>query len=356
MVSNQTIFETILAIVLGGTFIYLSVQKLPRTGGLELKYHVFYVIGTTIIILLLPLPVQVIICSPLGVRVVASIYPTFESVRAVCTPGIKDDKIWLQYWVTFGVVFYTLSFFEEFTEDSHGLYLYFYHFEFFFFLWLLLPLTDGAALIYNYVTEPLLSPFLEPLTKSFVTWVVYVWNTFVSVTHILILWAVFIFIPPTFKRFIAISVGVVYPTMASLVALGTPAEDDDVFWLTYWSCYGCLFLVMDWSESFLGSVPGFYMIILFTTMYLMVPFSNGAKKVFRNVLVPLTGQQELLVYRDAYKVHKAMMASVPESRHDLMRQKVTDLFKKPRDDEGGDGLEIATLSPYEVSSDYQQLI
>lgn len=52
---------------------------------------------------------------------------------------------------------------------------------------------------------------------------------------------------------------------------------------------------MDFSEKILGKIPGFYTLIIFSTVYLMLPMFRGADKVFRKVLVPLAGLQEVSV-------------------------------------------------------------
>lgn len=71
--------------------------------------------------------------------------------------------------------------------------------------------------------------------------------------------------------------------------------NDSKYWLTYWAVYGCLFVIMDISEKVLGRIPGFYTLIIFSTIYLMLPMFRGADKVFRKILVPLAGLQEVSV-------------------------------------------------------------
>ena len=347
--------ETIFAVALGAAFIYLSVQKVPRTNGTNLKNHIIFAVITAGIIIVLPLDVRILVFSPLGVRIVASLYPLFESIRAVCTPDGEDDTTWLQYWITYSIVFYTSEWIEDFTDDNPTLYLFFYHFEFFFYLWLLLPHTDGAALIFNAITEPLLAPLIEPLAKTVESWISMVISTAVSATHLWIVWAVFLFFPPALKRFITVSVGTIYPLLASIVAVTTPTKEDDTFWLTYWSCFGSLFLIMDWLDSYLGQVPGFYTAVLFCTIYLMVPVFNGAEKVFRNVLVPLARQHEMLIYRDACIIKKEMMKKVPKGNNKSMRKKIAALFNEHSDDEEDDEEKASLFSKKASDTTYQSI-
>ena len=66
-----------------------------------------------------------------------------------------------------------------------------------------------------------------------------------SAVHLYLLWIFFLFLPQGVKKFVAIAVGVVYPFISSLVAIATEELEDDTYWLTYWSCYGVLFLIIE---------------------------------------------------------------------------------------------------------------
>ena len=72
------------------------------------------------------------------------------------------------------------------------------------------------------------------------------------------------FLPAGLKRIIAILIGTVYPWVSSVTAAATDEVEDDTYWLTYWSCYGVLFLLMEVLETYLGWLPGFYTLIIFT--------------------------------------------------------------------------------------------
>jgi len=307
--------------------IFLAVQRVPRTGGTVLIDHVLFLIGAIAVILVLPLHMRKLIFSPFGVRIVGTLFPLYESIRAVCTPEEEDDKVWLQYWVAQGVVFYSSEWVEDLAVGNDTLYIWFYHFEFFFYLWLFLPYTDGASLIFEKLTKPYLAPFLKPVTNKFEYVLNNAVSSFVSVAHIWVVWAVFLFFPPTLKRFVTVSVGTIYPLLASVAALITPTHEDDTFWLTYWSCFGILYIIMDWLDNYIGAFPGFYMAVLFCTIYLMIPIINGAEKVFRKILVPLAGLQDMLLLRDAIRLKEDIEKHIPESsRNAKMRKQLVSIF------------------------------
>lgn len=76
---------------------FLVEHRIPRSGGLHWQYHLYYVLIVAIAIYILPTDVKYGLYSPLGITVIGSLFPIYESIRAVCTPQGQDDKAWLQY-------------------------------------------------------------------------------------------------------------------------------------------------------------------------------------------------------------------------------------------------------------------
>ncbi|KAI2507154.1 hypothetical protein MHU86_7220 [Fragilaria crotonensis] len=70
----------------------------------------------------------------------------------------------------------------------------------------------------------------------------------------------------------------------------------------------------------------FYSICLCATVYLFLPMFRGAESVFRNVLVPLTGQYENMLLRDALLVRREMERCVKKGRIRDLRAKVAEMF------------------------------
>jgi len=83
---------------------------------------------------------------------------------------------------------------------------------------------------------------------------------------------------------------------------------------------------MDVTEDFLGRIPGFYSLIIFTTVYLMLPMFQGADKVFRKILVPLAGLQELLLLRDAMAIKKRMLKDLDPERAAVLQKCIAKFF------------------------------
>ena len=85
-------------------------------------------------------------------------------------------------------------------------------------------------------------------------------------------------------------------------------------------------LVMTLVERTAGSPLGLYTASLATTLYLMLPMFNGADVVFRNVLVPIAGQREALLLKDAKKLAKNMIKQLPASRHGEAGEAIAEAF------------------------------
>ena len=82
-------------------------------------------------------------------------------------------------------------------------------------------------------------------------------------------------------------IGVVYPIIKSLEALGTDESiEDDKQWLTYWIVFS-LFSFIDFSGGFLMSlIPFYFLIKLLVLVWLQNPLTMGALVVYETVLVP----------------------------------------------------------------------
>eukprot|EP00586_Coscinodiscus_wailesii_P015708 CAMPEP_0172498272 /NCGR_PEP_ID=MMETSP1066-20121228/111466_1 /TAXON_ID=671091 /ORGANISM="Coscinodiscus wailesii, Strain CCMP2513" /LENGTH=323 /DNA_ID=CAMNT_0013271489 /DNA_START=178 /DNA_END=1149 /DNA_ORIENTATION=- len=291
-------------------------------------------VSITITIFGIPDPVHSSIFSPLGVTIIGTIFPLYESIRAICSPEESDDKAWLQYWLAQSAIFYSTEWVGDINERDEEWQLRWHEFEFAFFLWLQCPLTDGASLVYDFVMEPFVSPLVKPAAKRMGEGLQNLVMMMINLTHLWVLWFVFVLLPAPLKRFATVSVGVVYPFCASVVAATTPTGMDDTFWLTYWSCYGVLFFSMDILEIYLARVPGFYTFVLLSSVYLMLPMFNGAEKMFRKVLVPLAGLKEMLLLKDVLAIKKEIFEKLPPGRSELMKKAIAKSFTM--ENQGGD--------------------
>jgi receptor expression-enhancing protein 5/6 len=82
-------------------------------------------------------------------------------------------------------------------------------------------------------------------------------------------------------------IGVVYPTIRSIIALESPEKNDDTQWLTYWSIYGILALLDEATSVLLTRIPGYFFFKVLFLIYLFSPLSMGAQKIYDVIVKPL---------------------------------------------------------------------
>lgn len=81
-------------------------------------------------------------------------------------------------------------------------------------------------------------------------------------------------------------IGMFYPMHMSFKALETKGADDDKLWLTYWVVFAIYKVVDEWSEIFLFWVPFYYPIKLAFLVYLFLPQTKGAIKLYDSAIRP----------------------------------------------------------------------
>jgi len=251
------------------------------------------------------------------------LFPIAESIEAACTDVETDNKVWLQYWIMHGAFSYATEFVDNLTIKFPRVFQHWWEFEFYMILWLILPLTDGATVVYDHFSKPILLPMLRPIKEKCEGWLTTVVLAAVNASHLWFVGMVFMALPTVLKRAAVVAVGTIYPVLASIVSI---ADGDVTRWLIYWSCFSILFLIMLGVEKSVGSVPGLYVLSLASVIYLMLPIFNGSDAVFRNILVPLFRQREALIVKDARALAKSVVKQLPAHRHEEARKKAAEAF------------------------------
>jgi len=93
------------------------------------------------------------------------------------------------------------------------------------------------------------------------------------------------------------AVGFFYPMYASFKALKSQDSDDDTEWLTYWVVHGAFIFVEDFCDFLVpemleGAAFLWYMLKICFLLWLMLPQTRGAEKVFKYVVNPLVSRYE----------------------------------------------------------------
>ena len=82
-------------------------------------------------------------------------------------------------------------------------------------------------------------------------------------------------------------VGVFYPAFQSFKALESDKSVDDKKWLTYW-CIFSIFSVLDqFANMILVWVPFYFFFKLCFLIYLFLPYTDGASKMYISYLLPV---------------------------------------------------------------------
>lgn len=305
-----------------------------RSRGRNIVWHLIFLVASAAALLLIPASIQDEIFSPGGVLLLGTLLPVYESVVAACSIGDADDTVWLQFWITSASLSFSTEFMDSITAYLPSAGEHWYEFEFLFNLWLILPMTDGAAIIYDKFTKPYLSPICNKINAACEGYIAFI-MTVINTSTIWMIWTAFLMLPEEGRRFLVVVLGTVYPIAASISAIASKSEDSKYNqaipqWLTYWACFSLQFIAMDYLENFVGHIRGFYTLNVLAVVYLFLPMFNGANAVFRNVLVPLMGQYENMLMLDAYLVKRGMLKDIPEKERDRVFANTAALFLRDK--------------------------
>lgn len=83
-----------------------------------------------------------------------------------------------------------------------------------------------------------------------------------------------------FAGFITNMIGFIYPGYMTLLALDGDHEGIQTNWLIYWAMYSVLNLVEDYGEIIIYWIPFYYPIKAAFLIYMMIPQTDGAKKIY----------------------------------------------------------------------------
>jgi receptor expression-enhancing protein 5/6 len=148
---ERWIVITVVILVLASLIPILS--KVKRSRGRNPLLHLFFFAIAITSVFLVPTQIQNALFSPVGVLMVGTIIPVYESIVAVCTIGMKDDIAWVQFWIVNATFTYATEWIDVLKESYPTIAEHWYEFEFFATLWFLLPFTDGSTLVYDMITK-----------------------------------------------------------------------------------------------------------------------------------------------------------------------------------------------------------
>ncbi|XP_022963003.1 HVA22-like protein k isoform X1 [Cucurbita moschata] len=102
------------------------------------------------------------------------------------------------------------------------------------------------------------------------------------------------------------SVGVVLPVYSTFKAIERKDQNEQQKWLLYWAAYGSFSLVEVFSDKLLSWVPVYYHLKFAFLVWLQLPATGGAKKVYTNHLRPFFLRHQAKVDRILGSVYNEM--------------------------------------------------
>lgn len=93
----------------------------------------------------------------------ATVWPTYQSFKALGTASSIDDTQWLTYWVTYSV----LTTVEAMATSFVIWFPFYYEIRLLFVLWLVLPQTKGAQVIFENYIKPLMQHYGASIEPAF---------------------------------------------------------------------------------------------------------------------------------------------------------------------------------------------
>jgi hypothetical protein len=87
----------------------IILKKVRRSKGEKVANHAVYAVFAGLTLFFCPEFIQNALFSPIGVIIVGTIIPIYESIKAVVSIDELDDVAWLQFWVISGECKYTID-------------------------------------------------------------------------------------------------------------------------------------------------------------------------------------------------------------------------------------------------------
>mmetsp|Transcript_4861 Transcript_4861/g.6407 ORF Transcript_4861/g.6407 Transcript_4861/m.6407 type:complete len:388 (+) Transcript_4861:44-1207(+) len=302
-----------IALFLVGMIVLFMMQGVKPSRGRNILAHIIYIIVALLVLVFHPHTFGDMVLSQFGVLVVGIGFPCFMSLKALMTPEGGDDTRWLMYWVVFSM--FTLA--TEWIDLIAQYFTFWYELEFFILVWLQLPYTDGLSLCYEFIVIPLMKPVFAKVDYYVTNSWLLLWTIIltINISGLMLGMLVLFIMPDILTGFIIICVGLLYPVLASIIAISTTETEDDSAWLMYWVAFCLIRCAMEFADEINPwlDVPSLHRMLLVTVIWLQLPIFKGAEKIFRSILVPLAGLQADLCIVDLRKTFSVAAKLRPES-------------------------------------------
>uniref|UniRef100_A0A9I9CSU4 HVA22-like protein n=1 Tax=Cucumis melo TaxID=3656 RepID=A0A9I9CSU4_CUCME len=104
------------------------------------------------------------------------------------------------------------------------------------------------------------------------------------------------------------SVGIVLPVYSTFKAIEKKDQNEQQKWLLYWAAYGSFSLVEAFSDKLLSWFPVYYHLKFAFLVWLQLPATDGAKKLYTSHLRPFLLKHQARVDRILGSISDEMVA------------------------------------------------
>ncbi|XP_050205949.1 HVA22-like protein k [Mercurialis annua] len=122
------------------------------------------------------------------------------------------------------------------------------------------------------------------------------------------------------------SVGVVLPVYSTFKAIERKDQNEQKKWLVYWAAYGAFSLVEVFTDKFLRWVPMYYHVKFAFLVWLQLPSTDGAKKLYGNHLRPFLMRHQARVdmlmgiaYDEVAKIYSTHQTEIEYAKTILLK-------------------------------------
>jgi len=123
-----------------------------------------------------------------------------------------------------------------------------------------------------------------------------------------------------FAELVCNIIGFLYPAYMSIKAIESVSKEDDTQWLTYWVVFALFNVVEFAADEIVGWFPVYWLFKCTLMLYLHLPMTMGAHKLYADVIRPFILKYEPMIDARLGKFFNKTAETV-KSGADLLKQK-----------------------------------